>query len=86
MLDALAVLCPAVRPDPEEFRLATDLAARHELTVYDAAYAAVAESRGATLASLDHDLLEAGLGTRPSELAAKLGGPGGADPQREGSP
>jgi len=86
VLDALAVLCPAVRPDPEEFRLATDLAARHELTVYDAAYAAVAKSREATLATLDHDLLEAGLGTRPSELAAKLGELGGADPQSEGSP
>jgi predicted nucleic acid-binding protein len=85
VLDALAVLCPAVRPDPEEFRLATDLAARHELTVYDAAYAAVAKSRKATLATLDHDLLEAGLGSRPSELAARLAETGGADPQREGS-
>jgi predicted nucleic acid-binding protein len=72
VLDSLGALCPAVRPSPKELRLATDLAARHELTLYDAAYAAVAESREAALATLDHELLEAGLGTRPSELAAKL--------------
>ena len=85
VLDALAVLCPAVRPDPEEFRLATSLAVHHELTVYDAVYAAVAENRNATLATLDHHLLQAGLGIRPGELAAKLGELGGADPPRQGS-
>jgi len=84
VLDALAVLCPAVRPDPEELRLATELAARHELTLYDAAYAAVAESREATLATLDHDLLEAGLGTRPSELAARLADAAAEDPRGKG--
>jgi predicted nucleic acid-binding protein len=74
VLEALGVLCPALRPEAHELRLATELAARHELTLDDAAYAAVAQSREATLATLDHELLEAGLGTRPSELAARLAG------------
>jgi predicted nucleic acid-binding protein len=86
VLDSLGVLCPAVRPNPEELRLATELAARHKLTLYDAAYAAVAESREAALATLDHELLEAGLGTRPSELVAGLNETGDSDPQKEGSP
>ncbi|MGI8505506.1 MAG: type II toxin-antitoxin system VapC family toxin [Solirubrobacteraceae bacterium] len=73
VLDALAEICPAVRPRPEELRLATELASRHRLTLYDAAYAAVALERQATLATLDRALLEAGLGTRPTELASELG-------------
>ncbi|MGN6814927.1 MAG: type II toxin-antitoxin system VapC family toxin [Solirubrobacterales bacterium] len=72
VLEALAEICPALQPRPEELRRATELAARHELTLYDAAYAAVAENRNASLATLDRALLEAGLGTRPSELAARL--------------
>jgi predicted nucleic acid-binding protein len=72
VLEALAEVCPALRPTPEELRRATELVAQHDLTLYDAAYAAVAEGREATLATLDHALLDAGLGTRPSELAAKL--------------
>jgi predicted nucleic acid-binding protein len=72
VLEALAEVCPALRPNPEELRRATELAAQHELTLYDAAYAAVAESREATLATLHRALLEARLGTRPSEHAATL--------------
>lgn len=72
VLEALAEVCPALRPDPKDLRHATELAAEHDLTLYDAAYAAVAESREATLATLDTALLDAGLGTRPSELAARL--------------
>jgi predicted nucleic acid-binding protein len=68
VLDALATICPAVRPTQEEFRLATELVDEHGLTIYDAAYAAVAQSRNATLATLDKELLKAGLGVRPSEL------------------
>jgi predicted nucleic acid-binding protein len=83
VLDALGELCPAVRPYPEELRLATELAARHELTLYDAAYAAVAESREAALVTLDRALLGTGLGTRPSELAARLPTTAGADPEEE---
>jgi predicted nucleic acid-binding protein len=72
VLEALDAICPTVRLEPEERRLAAELAERHDLTLYDAAYAAVARSRGATLATLDRELLRAGLGTRPGELAARL--------------
>ncbi|HEX8959141.1 MAG TPA: type II toxin-antitoxin system VapC family toxin [Solirubrobacterales bacterium] len=81
VLEALAEICPSVRPHREEQRLAAELAERHGLTLYDAAYAAVAQNRGATLVTLDHDLLEAGLGGRPSELTARLAE---AERQREG--
>lgn len=84
VLEALTALCPAVRPKREEFRMATELAARHELTLYDAAYAAVAKNRDATLATLDQGLLKAGLGTRPGELAAGLAEASGEDQQEAG--
>lgn len=45
VIEALAEVCPALRPSPEEMRLASELAERHDLTLYDAAYAAVAQSR-----------------------------------------
>jgi len=73
VLDGLAAICPQVRPTPEELRLAATLAETHGLTFYDAAYAAVARSRGAELATLDRALLDAGLGLRPSEILAKPG-------------
>ncbi len=66
VLDALTAICPALHPDTDEMRLAAELAERHQLTLYDAAYAAVAQTRGATLATLDRALLQAGLGLRPS--------------------
>jgi predicted nucleic acid-binding protein len=72
VLEALDDICPAVRPVGDELRRAAELAARHELTLYDAAYAAVAEGRDATLATLDGALLKAGLGSRPSELAQQV--------------
>lgn len=69
VIEALAEVCPAVRPSPEEMRVASQLAERHDLTLYDAAYAAVAQSRSAELVTLDRALLGAKLGRRPSELA-----------------
>lgn len=69
VIEALAEVCPALRPSPEEMRVASELAERHDLTIYDAAYAAVAQSRSAELVTLDRALLEAGLGRRPSDLA-----------------
>lgn len=77
VLEALAEVCPALRPKPSDLRRASELADEHGLTIYDAAYAAVAESREAALATLDGALLNAGLGTRPSELAARLDTNGG---------
>lgn len=72
VLGALGEICPAVRPGPEQWGEATRLASRHDLTLYDAAYAAVARARDAVLVTLDRALLDAGLGQRPSELARRL--------------
>lgn len=77
VLEALDVICPALRPDRTELRLAAELAAGHNLTLYDAAYAAVAARRNAALVTLDTALLDAGLGCRPSELVAGLEPPEG---------
>jgi predicted nucleic acid-binding protein len=71
VLEALVEICPAVRPGPEEIRKASHLAELHELTLYDATYAAVAQSRSAELVTLDRALLVAELGRRPSELQIK---------------
>jgi predicted nucleic acid-binding protein len=68
VLEALALACESVAPSAGEIAHALSLTERHDLTLYDAVYAAVAESRHAELATLDRALLEAGLGRRPSEL------------------
>jgi predicted nucleic acid-binding protein len=72
VLDALSEVCPVIAPAPDDLRAAAALAEQHELTLYDAAYAAVAARRGAQLATLDGELLGAGLGRRPSELVSDL--------------
>lgn len=68
VIEALAEICPAIRPGLEEMREAGRLAERHGLTLYDAAYAAVARSRSAELVTLDRALLNAKLGSRPQEV------------------
>lgn len=68
VVEALAEICPAVRPTPKEMRAACAMAEHHDLTLYDAAYAAVAQNRSAELATFDRALLGAELGSRPSEL------------------
>ncbi|HVX32352.1 MAG TPA: type II toxin-antitoxin system VapC family toxin [Solirubrobacterales bacterium] len=60
-------------PDAADFRRATELAEQHGLSLYDATYAAVAEGHDAELATLDRELLRAGLGVRPGDLARKYG-------------
>ncbi len=72
VIGALAEICPAIRPSPEEMRVASQLAEHHDLTLYDAAYAAVAQSRSAELVTLDRALLSAKLGRRPSELTGTI--------------
>jgi len=72
VLDALADICPQVAPTRDELREAATLAERHGLTVYDAAYAAVARARRAKLVTLDKALLQSGLGRRPSVVVADL--------------
>jgi predicted nucleic acid-binding protein len=73
VLAALADVCDQVSPDVHQLGEAAHLAEQHELTLYDAAYAAVARSRGGELATMDDALLRAGLGRRPSEIASSLG-------------
>lgn len=72
VLEALAEICPQIAPSSGELREAAILAKRHGLTLYDAAYAAVAQSRGAMLATLDRALLKSELGQRPSTITAAL--------------
>jgi len=68
VLDALGEICPAIEPTANELHEAARLAVRHQLTMYDATYAAVARERDAHLATLDKALLQAELGRRPSEI------------------
>jgi predicted nucleic acid-binding protein len=72
VIEALAEICPAVSPTPEEMRMASQLAELHDLTLYDAAYAAVAQGRSAELVTLDQALLTAKLGSRPREVVAAI--------------
>jgi predicted nucleic acid-binding protein len=72
VLDALSEICAAITPTPDDLRDAVALAEKHDLTLYDAAYAAVARRRDAKLVTLDRELLRAGLGRRPSDVVADL--------------
>lgn len=72
VIEALAEICPSIRPSPEEMKAASRLAERHKLTLYDAAYAAVAQGRSAELVTLDRALLDAKLGKRPRELVGAM--------------
>jgi predicted nucleic acid-binding protein len=71
VLQSLCEICVAITPSTDDFAHAAHVAEAHDLTLYDGAYAAVAQRRGATLATLDSRLLGAGLGSRPSELLAR---------------
>ena len=72
VLESISQICPAVSPDIGDLRLAAELAEREGLTLYDAAYAAVAQRRGALLVTLDRKLLAAGVGRSPREAVAQL--------------
>lgn len=72
VLEALGETCPSVSLDAAQLRLAAELAAEHGLTFHDAAYAAVARTNDGLLATLDRELLSAGLGLRPSAILEGL--------------
>lgn len=72
VLEALSTLCPQVSPSTSELRMAATLAERHGLTIHDAAYAAVAQARGAELATMDEALLRCSLGRRPSSIVDQI--------------
>ena len=65
---AVRQVCAVVAPDDDDLAVAAALAAEHELTLYDATYAAVARRMRAPLATYDRALLSASLGVRPAEL------------------
>ena len=72
-LDDLRTICTPLTPSDHELRFAAGLAEAHELTFYDAAYAAVAQARGMAFATADAALLERGTGERAGEVAKRLG-------------
>lgn len=72
-LEDLRTICGTFAPTTEELRLAADIGRRNDLTYYDAAYAAVARSRGTALVTADRGLVSAGYGERPGVLVARLG-------------
>ena len=72
VINALSEICPRVTLTAAELAEAVGLAEQHGLSVYDAAYAAAARTMGGHLATLDRELLRAGLGQRPSALLAAL--------------
>ncbi len=72
VLQALDVICPRITLAMPAFADATTLAADNRLTLYDAAYAAATRARHCELATLDRELLRAGLGRRPSQILADL--------------
>ena len=69
VLEALDLICPRLTPTAAELSDALTLAEEHNLTLYDAAYAAVARSRGARLVTLDGLLLRLDLGETPTSFA-----------------
>jgi predicted nucleic acid-binding protein len=72
VLRALEEICRRWSTTAAELADAANLAEQHGLTMYDAAYAAAARSRGGRLATLDRDLLRVGLGQRPSQILSEL--------------
>lgn len=71
VLHAMREICAAVTPTSSDLAHAAQLAVEHELSLYDAAYAAVAQRRGAVLATFDAKLLASGLGERPGPALAR---------------
>jgi predicted nucleic acid-binding protein len=72
VIEALAEMCSVIAPTPKDLNQACRLAEQHSITLYDAAYAAVAKRHDAFLATLDDQLLTSGLGRRPAELLAAI--------------
>ena len=72
VLQALAVICPRITLSDGELSDAVTIAHRHDLTLYDAAYAVAAAARHARMATLDRALLGAGLGLRPSDIVRNV--------------
>jgi predicted nucleic acid-binding protein len=72
VLTSLAQVCPRLSLAEHGLESAAKLADEHRLTFYDAAYAAAARDRGGILATMDRELLAAGLGHRPSDIIQRI--------------
>lgn len=70
VLDALVAICEPTTLTTSERANAARIARQHNLTLYDSAYAAVAQGRNGRLATMDRQLLAAGLGVRPEDVLA----------------
>lgn len=70
--DLVAICGPPVHAGADEQAGAAGLADDTGLTFYDAAYAAVARERGATLVTADRELLAAGAGVTAAALVERL--------------
>ena len=68
-IDEIEAVCAApVVIGRDALLVAISLAARHRLTLYDAAYWAVAQERGTPLITLDRELIAVGGGIHPQAL------------------
>lgn len=72
VLGALRQICLTISPDDDDFALAAEIVCEHDVTLYDAAYAAVATRRNAPLVTLDQQLLDRGLGVSPDQVLTQL--------------
>jgi predicted nucleic acid-binding protein len=72
-IEDLIVICgPPLALGADWLRLAAELGERHQLTFYDAAWAAAAQGLGISLVSADARLLAAHLAESPAEVAQRL--------------
>jgi predicted nucleic acid-binding protein len=72
-LDLLRRLCgPFVHPAPSWLAEAAHLGAQHQLTFYDAGWAAAARALDCPLVSADRRLLDQGLAISPTQAATAL--------------
>lgn len=76
LLRLVLAACPSgvVRADRELLGAAATVAAKHSISVYDAAYVVCARDRGERLVSADlRDLVNAGLAISPADAVAASG-------------
>ena len=72
-LEDLVIICgPPLAMAADWLRRAAELGASHQLTFYDAAWAAAAEGLDVALVSVDAQLLTAGLAESPAAVAQRL--------------
>ena len=73
VLNALRMICTTIPPGAADLNRAAELAETHNLSFYDAMYAAIAINRASRLATADRALLKAEFGETPTDLVSELG-------------